>query len=145
MNESHVFAPMAWGLGKVRATALAIDHKVLRGAVALASNLRLATFQQLHIASEHDRYRLVDAAVTLWESRLGLLGNFADCVAPDLTSWCLRQGFAVQHVIPTDFCYNSHRFDSSREGLLLGRVTLCLAAWVIRPSCFTYLLRYFSR
>ena len=47
-----------------------------------------------------------------------------------------------------DFRYNSHRFDSSREGLVLERVTLCLAARVTHPWSFcclsTCLLRYLT-
>jgi hypothetical protein len=37
--------------------------------------------------------------------------------------WCLWQRFALQHVIPTDFCYNSHRSIPLCEGLTLGLVT----------------------
>jgi hypothetical protein len=58
-SRNTVFAPMAWGFGKVRATALAVDHKVLRGTVALAGHFGLAIGQQLDIAVEHNRYRLV--------------------------------------------------------------------------------------
>ena len=43
-----------------------------------------------------------------------------------------------------DFCYNSHRFDSSREGLVLERVTLCLAARVTHPCCFDLPVAFFS-
>jgi hypothetical protein len=63
----------------------------------------------------------------------------------------LATGMATLHhdvaaiALPVKGCYNRHGCNASREGLLLGRVTLSLAARVIRPSCFTYLLRNFSR
>jgi len=85
-----VFAPARRGLGEVLALALAIDHKIRCGPVALAGHFRLAIGQELDIASEYDRYRLVDTAVALWESHLGPRGNFADGVAPYLTGWGLR-------------------------------------------------------
>jgi hypothetical protein len=119
-SGNPMFAPMTWCFGKVWATALAVDHKVLRGAIALASNLRLTIGQQLDIASEYDRYRLVDTAVARWESRLGPLGNLCHSLTPCLTGWCLWQGFTIQHVIPTDFCYNSHRSIPLCEGLTVG-------------------------
>src|SRR5262249_3529151 len=116
-----------------------------RGAVALTGNLRLTIGQQLDIASEHDRYRLVDAAVALWQGGLGFFGDFSNSLTPRLTSWCLWQGFAVQHVIPGDFCYNSHCFDSSREGLNWGVCRSAWRRWARALAMSAYLLRYFSR
>src|SRR5262249_42442412 len=144
-SGNPMFAPMTWGFGKVWATALAIDDKVLRGAVALAGHFRLAIGQQLDIASEHDCYRLVDAAVALGESRLGLLRNLCHSLTPCLTGWGLWQGFAIQHVIPGDFCYNSHRSIPLHEGLDWG---VWFYAWRLGPCArlvSTYLLRYFYR
>jgi hypothetical protein len=43
--------------------------------------------------------------------QLGLVsvGNCCHRLRPGLASWWLWQRFAIQHIIPTDFCYNSHR------------------------------------
>ena len=70
--------------GEVFAFTSTIDDEVLHSAVALAGDFGLATFQQLDIAIEHHCYRLVDAAVALWESSFGLLGDFLHSLTPGL-------------------------------------------------------------
>src|SRR5262249_62072019 len=120
------------------------DHKVGHGAVTLAGYLGCAISLQLDVTSQDDLNRAIHAAMAFWEGRLGLVGNLADCVTPGCASRIVWYRLAVEHVIPGNFCYNSHRSIPLSEGLTVGRVTRCLAAWVTRPCCFCP-LRYFSR
>jgi len=58
----------------------AIAYHLLCRAVGLAGNLRGAIRQQLHIARQHQCYRLVDPLVALWQ--LGLVGDPRHCGTP---------------------------------------------------------------
>src|SRR5262249_25422981 len=122
--------------GIVLTGALAIDHKVGHGAVTLAGYLGCAISLQLDVTSQDDLNRAIHAAMAFRQGRLGLVGNLADCVTPGCASRIVWYRLAVQHVIPGNFCYNSHRSIPLSEGLTVGRVTRCLAAWVTRPCCF---------
>ena len=72
MNESHMLTEVMRRLGKILASALAIDNQILSSAVALAGHLRGAIRQQLDVAVEDDGNRLVDPAIALGQLGLGL-------------------------------------------------------------------------
>ena len=74
---------------------MTVHDVIRRTTVRLWSNVCRAIGLQRDIASQHQRYRLVDAAVARWERRLGLLGNVGYSLTPRLTGWGLWQRFAI--------------------------------------------------
>src|SRR5262245_61984480 len=102
-----------------RTVAVPINDVVGGGAIALAGYLRGAIRQQLDIAVEDDLNGGVDAAVALWQLRLGSVGDRCDSLTP---------GFAGRIVavvgpgiaFPVIGCYNCHRSIPRREGLTVG-------------------------
>jgi len=49
-----------------------------------------------------------DTSTALRQLGLGFVGNLCHSLTPCLAGCFIWQRLAVQHVIPTDFCYNSH-------------------------------------
>ena len=120
MNESHVFAKLVWCLLEIAAITVTIDDMVGSRAVALAGYLGRPIGQQLHIASQHDLDGAVNAASTLWQLRLGLLGYLRHCLTPCLAGLGLCvvcEGVAF----PVVSCYNSYRSIPLCEGLTVGQ------------------------
>ena len=75
---------------------------------------------QRDIASQSDLDGRVDAPAAFRQLGLGFVGNLCHRIASCLMGWGLWQRLAVQHVIPTDFCYNRHRSMPLHEGLIVG-------------------------
>src|SRR5712692_5667076 len=77
-----------------------------------------------------------NSAIACRQRGLGFFGNLSHSGTPGCASGMLRQRLAIKQVIPTDFCYNSHRSIPLDEGLNGGRVALCLAAVGHAPVLF---------
>jgi hypothetical protein len=89
-------------------------------AVALTRNPGRAIRLQLDIASQDDLDRAIDPTSALRQLGPGLLSDLSYSLTPGLASRILRQCLAVQHVIPGNFCYNSHYSIPLTEGLTVG-------------------------
>ena len=65
--------------------------------------------QQLDIASEHERNRLVDPAVALWQLGLRLLGDRCHSLTPGLPSARCSPVVGPGVAFPVVLCYDCHR------------------------------------
>jgi hypothetical protein len=111
-----MFAEAVWSFGEVLTGALAIDNMISCRAVALAGYLGGAIRQQLNIAVEHQPDSTVNPASRLQQLGSRLVGNLCDCFTSGCAGWGLREGLAIQDVVPGDFCSNRHGSIPLAEG-----------------------------
>src|SRR6516225_799720 len=99
-----MFAEAVWRLGEVFALAGTVTHHVLCAAVALAGHLRGTIRQQLDIAGEHQRNRLIHTAVALWQLGLRLLGDRCHSFTPGSPCTEVRR----RNLFPRELFYCYH-------------------------------------
>src|SRR6266568_5314275 len=80
---------------------------------------------------------LVHACVEFRQFCPGFVRNGFYGFSEGFSRWGIRKDFTCKHVIPGDFCYNSHWFDfHSMEVESLGLVIWVWRLWITSPSLY---------